>query len=153
MDKGIYQLTYRSKAREGLTTEQVMEIVDEAISFNRRSDITGCLVFDQGYFIQILEGEKDAVVDLYQKIKKDDRHQQPEILSRGWAPHRMFSSWKMGFINMKEMENGEKKGFVKEARQEMEKTTVKHDFTPKVFWYNVFHLLEGTKFYGGNGPL
>ena len=124
-----------------------MEIVDQAIAFNRRSGLTGCLVFDQGYFVQILEGEKQIVEDLYRKIRKDHRHLQLDILSKGWAKERMFTSWNMGYIDLDERQEGEKNKLVRQARQELESASVKNEFTPKVFWYNVYHLLSGSKFY------
>ena len=147
MNKTVYQLTYRSKATEKIGQEQIMEIVDEAIAFNRRHDITGCLLFDQGYFLQILEGEKQTVNTLYQKIKKDPRHLQIDILSKGMSSQRIFTAWNMGFVNMQHLEIGQRMKLLEQARSALDTISIKDDFTPKVFWYNVFHLLSGSKFY------
>ena len=140
-------MTYRSRAAEGLHPEQIMEIVDEAIAFNRRAGLTGCLVYDGGYFVQILEGEKETVEDLFRKISRDNRHLQIDILSQGWACDRMFRTWNMGYLELEEYQDGQKKQVVKEARKEMENASTQNDFIPKVFWYNVYHLLSGSKFY------
>lgn len=147
INKNVFQLTYRSRAAEGLTTSQIMEIVDEAVGFNNPHDITGCLVFDQGFFIQLLEGEKAIVEQLYTKIKKDKRHFQFEILSKGWTSERQFKSWDMGYISMEDYALGEKAELVSKARKALDTISTKNDFTPKVFWYNIYTLLTASKFY------
>jgi hypothetical protein len=147
MDQKIYQLTYRSKARQGITTEEVLEIVDEAIAFNRRMEITGCLVFHQGYFVQILEGEKETVAPLYERIKKDSRHSQFDVLSKGMARERVFPSWNMGYMELDDTAFGDKDEFAIQAKKTLDTISTKNDFTPKVFWYNVHTLLSGTSFY------
>ena len=124
-----------------------MEILDEAIAFNKRSDISGCLLYDQGYFVQILEGERTVVEVLYQKIKKDPRHFQIDVLSKGESQNRIFKSWNMGFINMDDLEIGQRNKLIDQATAALNTISVKNEFTSKVFWYNVFHLLSGSKFY------
>lgn len=147
INKNVFQLTYRSRAVEGLTAIKIKEIVDEAVAFNKQHDITGCLVFDQGYFIQLLEGEKGIVEELYTKIKKDKRHYQFEILSKGSTSERQFKSWDMGYISMEDYALGEKAQLVSKARNALDTISTKNDFTPKVFWYNIYTLLTTSKFY------
>ena len=147
MNQDVFQLTYRSKAVQGIQKKHIIEIVEEAKAFNKRSGITGCLVFDKGYFVQILEGDKDTVEALYQSIKQDNRHNHFDILSTGWADERLFSSWDMGYVAMDDLMMGQKEDVVKKARIALDTISVKRDFTPKVFWYNVYHLLTGSKFY------
>ncbi|MEZ2415875.1 BLUF domain-containing protein [Muriicola sp. E247] len=147
INNNIFQLTYRSRAAEGLTASKIMEIVGEAVTFNKQHDITGCLVFDQGFFIQLLEGEKGIVEQLYTQIKKDKRHFQFEILSKGSTSMRQFKSWDMGYISMDEYALGEKAELVSKAREALDTISTKNDFTPKVFWYNIFTLLTASKFY------
>jgi len=83
-----------------MKTEMIKEVIDEAIAFNSQAGITGCLVYDRGYFLQLLEGEEEAVNQLYKKIKKDARHSQTEILSTGYAEKKIFESWKMGYVEL-----------------------------------------------------
>lgn len=50
---------------------------------NNEDDITGILLFSEGNFFQVLEGKKEKVLALYEKIKLDDRHRNIiKILSR-----------------------------------------------------------------------
>jgi hypothetical protein len=124
-----------------------MEIIDEAIAFNSQIGVTGCLVYDRGYFLQLLEGEKVPVDQLYKNIKKDPRHSEAEILSTGWTKSRIFESWKMGYVEMPENTAEEKAEFAKDAKKELGDVSTKDDFTSKVFWYNVHSLLTETLFY------
>ncbi|MGB5377489.1 BLUF domain-containing protein [Muriicola sp.] len=147
MNQKVYQLIYRSTALPNIKTEQIMEIVDTAIAFNRQEGITGCLIYDRGHFIQILEGEKDPVDELFKKIKKDARHTNTEILSTGWTKNKIFNSWNMGYIELPDEIKGEKEELARKAKEELAKISTMNDFTSKVFWYNIHSLLTETKFY------
>ncbi len=147
MNPKVYQLIYRSKAPSDIKTEMIKEIIDEAIAFNNQVGITGCLVYDRGYFLQLLEGEEEAVDQLYRKIKKDARHSEAEILSTGYTKNRIFESWKMGYVELLAKTTAEKEEIAKNARKELGHVSTKDDFTSKVFWYNVHSLLTETVFY------
>jgi len=148
VNQKVYQLIYRSKAQPSTLTTQILEIINEAVASNNKVGITGCLVYDRGYFLQLLEGEEDLVYELYKKIKKDARHSNVEILSTGFTKNRIFESWDMGYIEMPHKITGdEKEVLTKNAEKELAKISTKDDFTSKVFWYNVHSLLTETKFY------
>lgn len=59
------QLVYASTASEPVTHEIVEDIVSKAKENNRIENITGFLVFNSGYFLQILEGEGSAVNKIF----------------------------------------------------------------------------------------
>ena len=52
----LYQLTYRSEAKLGITAEDINAILRQSEANNPKYSITGCLVFNEGYFVQLLEG-------------------------------------------------------------------------------------------------
>lgn len=58
------------------------------------------LVFVRDRFIQVLEGEQKAVEELYDRIKKDNRHKKIQILLEGHLPSRLFGNWSMGFKSL-----------------------------------------------------
>ncbi len=146
----VYQLTYRSKALPDITPKQVQDIIAIATAFNSSNEISGCLIFDNGYFVQILEGDEEKVTQLYLKIKLDKRHSHLEVLSKGWSSKRVFDDWGMGYLEMEDVKIGEKEVLVRDAINELTNISVKNDFTLKVFWYNVHALLTETKFYKSN---
>ncbi len=93
----MIELVYYSKATPGLTSEDLSDILKTAREFNSKNDITGCLFFDKNEFLQILEGEKETVLNLVNSIKKDKRHTNFILLAQDEKKERMFTGWSMAF--------------------------------------------------------
>lgn len=58
------------------------------------------LLFKNGAFMQMLEGEKQTVLDLYDTISVDNRHKGVIKIMTGDIKERNFKDWSMGFCNM-----------------------------------------------------
>ena len=56
-------------------------ILEQSRAHNPQLGITGILCYSDDLFIQVLEGGRDEVCELYNTIVRDDRHQQVRILS------------------------------------------------------------------------
>ncbi|MAN58452.1 MAG: blue light sensor protein [Flavobacteriaceae bacterium] len=70
-----YAISYVSSAVNDLDDGQVNRILQQTNTHNNNNDITGLLVYSEGNFFQLIEGEKEAVRQLYyNKIEKDPRH-------------------------------------------------------------------------------
>jgi hypothetical protein len=67
---------------------------------NRKLGITGMLLYQKETIMQMLEGEKKDVLDLYDTIKKDQRHTGVHTVLEGDIEKRNFENWSMGFFNM-----------------------------------------------------
>jgi hypothetical protein len=93
----MYQLTYISTARVGMTEADVATILQASRANNRRDGITGLLISDGTRFLQALEGDKAAVESAYSRIKKDPRHRAAVILSSKDVRERQFGAWEMAF--------------------------------------------------------
>jgi len=93
----IYQLLYVSSAAVELTEEALLELLYESQSKNAARNISGLLLHSDGSIIQILEGEKIDVENLYLKIEQDPRHKGVIVLSRKHVEKRDFPEYKMGF--------------------------------------------------------
>lgn len=143
----LYRLTYRSIAIPEITVGQIEEILKTARNFNSKNHISGCLVFNKGYFIQLLEGSKDTIMELMDSIERDKRHTDIEILSEGETEQRVFDTWDMAYLKPSEKMQSDRAIEIKNRLLELTDTTVKPDFTFKVFWYNVNGLLKETGFY------
>ena len=137
----LFHLTYRSIAIPEITIEQIGEILKTARNFNSKNDISGCLVFSKGYFIQLLEGSKDTIEELMDSIERDKRHTNIDILSQGEMKKRIFETWDMAYLKPSEKMQSDKAVEIKKTLLELTDTTVEPDFTFKVFWYNVDVLL------------
>lgn len=57
------------------------------------------LLYSAGHFMQVLEGEPAVVGELLQRIERDTRHADMQIIHRGKVHLRVFGSWNMGPLN------------------------------------------------------
>lgn len=62
---------------------------------NERDGITGFLLCDGTWFIQILEGEPASVARTYERIRGDDRHGAVSLSSMREIRRRSFPRWSM----------------------------------------------------------
>lgn len=62
---------------------------------NDSAGVTGLLYTDGTRFLQVLEGEHEAVTTTFNRIKQDPRHQAVVILSDREIEEREFGSWSM----------------------------------------------------------
>ncbi|MEQ8909515.1 MAG: BLUF domain-containing protein [Vicingaceae bacterium] len=99
----VHQLIYLSKTKEPLRSNDVKEINNISERENKKIDVTGCLIYYQKRFLQILEGEKTNVESLYRKIKADERHSEVTTLGRFETDSRIFPHWSMAFLKEKEV--------------------------------------------------
>ncbi len=143
----LYHLTYRSIAIPEITIEQIEDILKTARNFNSKNNVSGCLVFSKGYFIQLLEGSKVTIKELMDSIDMDKRHTNIDILSEGEVEKRIFETWDMAYLKPSEKMQSDKATEIKKMLLELTETTVDLDFTFKVFWYNVDVLLREKGFY------
>ena len=97
MKEELYHLTYHSISRSGLGYKDLDRILKKAISANAARDISGCLIHHQDRFVQILEGSKKDVRQVYKKIKGDSDHHHVTLLWSNHVENRFFSEWNMAF--------------------------------------------------------
>jgi hypothetical protein len=93
----MIELVYYSEAGSNLTTQDIDDILSSARDFNSRNNITGCLLYYNNEFLQILEGEKEIVMELFVTIQKDKRHSNVMVLGTENKNSRLFSDWSMAF--------------------------------------------------------
>ena len=98
----MHRLVYVSKATDAVNDAKLKEITDIAIPNNKKLSITGCMLYASGYFLQLLEGDKTAVMALYHKIEKDPRHKACKILLDETMEdsQRLYDKWFMTAFNV-----------------------------------------------------
>jgi len=89
----MFQLTYVSAARVGLSWADVDAIAVAARRNNHCNHITGLLVHDGARFLQVIEGERESVESLYSRIRADPRHVDPAVVTARAVTERAFSAW------------------------------------------------------------
>ncbi|WP_085905568.1 BLUF domain-containing protein [Kiloniella majae] len=90
-------LLYVSKRNQDVACA-VDEILDVARRNNERLDITGALLFSGYNFVQVLEGDRTKLNDLYRGIEKDQRHKDVEICYVADIGERFFPNWRMAYF-------------------------------------------------------
>jgi hypothetical protein len=90
-------LAYTSIASHHMTHEELLTLLSQCRKNNLPTAITGMLLYMEGCFFQVLEGEPDQLVALYDKIAKDPRHHDVMKLILEPIEARCFSNWSMGF--------------------------------------------------------
>ncbi|MEN1786292.1 MAG: BLUF domain-containing protein, partial [Bacteroidota bacterium] len=91
----MYTRIYTSKADPSLTHHEMIDMLENARVFNKKNDITGCLLYHEGTFIQLIEGKRIVVQQLYERILEDRRHHDITSLFSGSSSQRLFENWYM----------------------------------------------------------
>jgi Sensors of blue-light using FAD len=82
-----------------MQTDDLQELLDHARRSNAAKGITGALVYAEGVFLQIIEGDKVLLQELMAKIRRDVRHESVFVLREGEVPTAIFGSWKMAYVS------------------------------------------------------
>ncbi|WIE65083.1 BLUF domain-containing protein [Curtobacterium sp. MCLR17_036] len=93
----MLSLIYSSLATRHLEDDDLAALLAQSRRANAENDITGVLLFRNGYFLQLLEGPDQAVRDKMATIKHDDRHTKVSVLVEELVEERQFPEWTMGF--------------------------------------------------------
>lgn len=99
----LVRLLYASRATAPLNQAVVDSILDQSRRNNPSLGVTGVLCFSDEVFIQILEGGRDEVCELYNAIAKDTRHAKVRLLVYEEIAERRFGGWTMGQVNIKKI--------------------------------------------------
>lgn len=82
-----------------MQTDDLEELLSHARSRNDAQGITGALVYAEGVFLQILEGEGVQIQALMARIRRDVRHESVIVLREGEIPSAIFGNWKMAYVS------------------------------------------------------
>jgi hypothetical protein len=73
----LISLIYVSRAGEQFGTGELTHILESAVRHNTAQSLTGMLLYSNGNFMHVLEGEEAAVDETYSRIQQDPRHFAP----------------------------------------------------------------------------
>ncbi|MFZ6819127.1 BLUF domain-containing protein [Undibacterium sp. Ji22W] len=94
----LIQLVYVSRL---VGDESVLKSIhSHAVRNNTAHTITGHLLYANGRFLQVLEGEPKQVHQTFEYIKHDVRHQHVTLLLEQTIEERAFMHWNMGFRHL-----------------------------------------------------
>ena len=95
----MFSLIYSSVARESFIESDIYKMLSDARDFNAEHHITGCLLYHDRKFLQLLEGEKSLVIVLFNAIESDPRHHKIAVLKTEDRQDRIFDRWSMAFYD------------------------------------------------------
>ena len=137
----MYQLTYRSKARPDITDKEILDILKVAKKKNGKKNISGCLVFHRGVFIQILEGTQEGIEAIYERIKMDIRHSDIELLWEGSTEERVFPDWHMAYHSLNKANSESEVALFEKNLLMLAKISVKPTASVNLFWQSIKMLM------------
>ena len=100
MTPELIHSVYASAASRDFEAEELAELLESARENNAKLGLTGMLLYAEGSFFQVLEGQPDVIDALYAKIERDPRHDQVTLIIREPIPKRHFDAWSMGFYKV-----------------------------------------------------
>lgn len=96
----VVQLVYYSRnmvpGDEAARRSGLSRILTRSRRNNLRDGLTGYLLFDVKWFVQILEGAPEAVDTAMSRIQADPHHTGLTLISRRIIRARSFPEWSMG---------------------------------------------------------
>lgn len=99
----MYRLLYMSTATKDFSDIDLEELLEKARKNNSQKNLTGLLIIKGRTFLQCLEGNKDDVLEVFSKIKDDDRHCDIIELLDEDIQEPFFPLWSMGYKNIKNL--------------------------------------------------
>jgi len=106
----LIHLIYSSAEAYKFSEDDLIYLLAKARQYNRIIDVTGILLYTEGSFFQILEGEEVVIDALFAKISQDKRHTKTVIIMREPILKRSFGEWTMGYANVTSQEVGQLTG-------------------------------------------
>ncbi len=98
----LHTLCYVSSCKETLTAKDLEHLFHVNKRNNTEHGVSGILIYNNGNFLQILEGDKDMVKSLFKKIKRDSRHRNLIALINNSIDERIFHDYDSGFIQFED---------------------------------------------------
>lgn len=96
----MYRLVYVSTAKSDLGPEAIGGILDVSESNNHERRITGFLAHNRRHFMQALEGSRDEVTEIYDRIASDPRHFGVVQIIGEEITERAFPDWAMNYFRV-----------------------------------------------------
>ena len=95
---GLQRLIYASRWTDptrGDIDAIVADLLARSIANNRMTGVTGLLLFQRGWFLQVLEGPLEVVDDTFDRIRRDLRHTDIRTVADLPIAARAFGDWTM----------------------------------------------------------
>ena len=96
----LQQIVYMSALSDHVEESCLRDILAEASARNPEHHVTGMLLYVNGSFLQVIEGDSSTLESLYKKISGDPRHARPVKIAQMPIEDREFAQWSMGWAQV-----------------------------------------------------
>ena len=97
----LVRCLYASRATQPLSSAVLDSILEQSSRRNPAHGLTGMLCFTDDLFVQVIEGGRDEVCEVFNAIVRDPRHRQVRLLAFEEITERRFGNWTMGQVNIR----------------------------------------------------
>lgn len=96
----VFRLVYRSRScmARAEADAELGRIFSVARRNNKETGVTGALLMHADWFAQALEGPETEVRTLFERIRRDPRHEAVEVRSEKTVTDRAFPRWAMAEV-------------------------------------------------------
>lgn len=95
----LTRLVYASK-HDKLDAASLKAVLESSQRNNSRDLLTGMLVFDERNFLQLIEGNREAVAKCFARIMEDERHHDMKLITCGDVSRRLFKDQNMRLVDV-----------------------------------------------------
>ena len=107
----MFHVVCASTASYVFNKPRLHTLLEETRGIYTRLGITGMLLYKDGNFLQVLEGEEQLVMTLVSMIKESPGHKGFQMLMTDTSEHRLFPDWSMAFRDLTDKSLAETAGF------------------------------------------
>ncbi len=97
---GLIQHIYVSHAAPTFPEHEIPDLLKQCRPDNAKRGITGMLIYTGSAFLQVLEGERTNVNELFDRILRDRRHLRITSIMHEPLAARQFNDWTMDFVTV-----------------------------------------------------
>jgi hypothetical protein len=101
----LYTILYTTNPERVFSHDELVRLEKTSRIWNESHKVTGCLAYVEGILdgntkcqiIQVLEGLKDDVENIFDSVKLDVRQRNVTLIKKGFIRTRKFNQWTMGY--------------------------------------------------------
>ncbi len=94
-----FAISYVSTASRGLPQEEIVKIMEETQIRNNKHGVNGLLIYSEGNFFEVIEGEEIKIKDLFKVIREDTRHKNILMIFEKEVDKPFFEDMDANFIS------------------------------------------------------
>lgn len=130
-------IVYLSESTIEFTENDLKKLTLFSESRNKEAKITGYLAYQEGRFIQYIEGEESEIQALMESIEKDNRHRVMYKLQKNNVKMRFFPSWDMRLIREEEINRLQLDTLIEQNFIIIKKEFPNKEYYEKLLWKHV----------------